>query len=158
MDPEPGKPRRGSFPYSAALCALPAFASAIAGPTAWPPCALPAARSFAAAGVAFSRTADCPAALAFLAAAHRRFVAAMIRARPSGIRRRFFLAAFAGAGGAVAACLAFRAAAQRFLRATAMRRRAAGLTMRLGAAVAAAGARGACGMALYLHMRGKTGL
>ena len=46
--------------------------------------------------------------------AHRFFVAAMIRARPSGLRRRFFLAAFAGAGVAAPAALAFRAAAQRF--------------------------------------------
>jgi hypothetical protein len=53
----------------------------------------------------------------------------MIRARPSGLRRRFFLAAFAGAG---------VAAAQRFLCAAAMRLRAVGLTVRLGAAVAAA--------------------
>jgi len=45
----------------------------------------------AAAAVAFFRPAD-------FAAAQRRFVAAMIRARPSGIRRRSFLAAFAGAG------------------------------------------------------------
>jgi hypothetical protein len=57
-----------------------------------------------------------------------------------------------------AAALAFRVAAHRFLCPAAMRRRAAGLTMRLGAAVAAAGARGACGMALYLPMSGKTGL
>ena len=69
--------------------------------------------------------------------AQRRFVAAMIRARPSGLRRRFFLAAFAGAGVAAGSALAFRAAAQRFLCAAAMRRRAAGLTMRLGAAAGA---------------------
>jgi hypothetical protein len=48
--------------------------------------------------------------LAFLSAAHRRFAAALIRARPSGVRRRFSLAAFAGAGGGAAAALAFRAA------------------------------------------------
>ena len=46
-------------------------------------------------------------------AAHRLFVAAMIRGRPSGVRRRFCLAAFAGVG--VAAAFGFRAAAQRFL-------------------------------------------
>jgi len=38
------------------------------------------------------------AAVAFLTAAQRFFVAAMIRARPSGLGRRFFLAACAGAG------------------------------------------------------------
>jgi hypothetical protein len=38
--------------------------------------------------------------MAFLTAADRFFVAAMIRARPSGTRRRFLLAAFAGAGNA----------------------------------------------------------
>ena len=70
------------------------------------------------------------AALAFLNAARRVF-AAIIRARPSGLRRRFFLAAFAGAG--VAAACGFREAALRFLCAADMRRRAAGLTMRLGA-------------------------
>ena len=64
--------------------------------------------------------------------AQRFFVAAMIRARPSGLRRRFFLAAFAGAGAAVASALAFRAAAHRFVCAAAMRLRAAGLKMRLG--------------------------
>jgi hypothetical protein len=37
-----------------------------------------------------------------LAAAHRLFVAALIRARPSGVRRRFVLAVFAGAGVAAA--------------------------------------------------------
>jgi hypothetical protein len=52
-------------------------------------------------------------------------VAATIRARPSGLRRRFFLAAFAGTGVA-AATLGFRAAAQRFVC-------AAALTMRLDA-------------------------
>ena len=57
--------------------------------------------------------------------AHRRFVAAMIRARPSGLRRRFFLAAFAGAGVAAASVLALRAAAHRFLCAAAIRLRAA---------------------------------
>jgi hypothetical protein len=46
----------------------------------------------------------------------------MIRARPSGLRRRFFLAAVAGAD-VVAAGLVFRAAAQRFLGAADMRRR-----------------------------------
>jgi hypothetical protein len=66
-----------------------------------------------------------------LAAAHRLFVAAMILARPLGIRRRFFLAAFTGAGVAAAAALAFRAA-QRFLCAAVMRRRAAERAMRLG--------------------------
>jgi len=50
----------------------------------------------AAAAVAFFRPAD-------FAAAQRRFVAAMIRARPSGIKRRFFLAGFADAGAATAA-------------------------------------------------------
>jgi hypothetical protein len=69
-----------------------------------------AAADFAdAAGVALFGVATFPAALAFLSAAHLFFVAAMIRARPSGLRRRFFLAAFAGAG-AAAAALAFRAA------------------------------------------------
>ena len=55
--------------------------------------------------VALFRTADFAAvlALAFLSAAHRLFVAAMIRARPSGLRRRFFPAACAGTGGAAAA-------------------------------------------------------
>jgi hypothetical protein len=55
----------------------------------------------------------------------------MIRARPTGLRRRFFLAAFAGAG-AAAAALAFRRPAQRFLCAAAMRRRAAERAMRFG--------------------------
>jgi hypothetical protein len=68
--------------------------------------------------------------MAFLSAAHRLFVAAIIRGRPSGLRRRFFLAGFAGAG---VAAFGFRAAAQRFLCAAALRRRAAGRTMRLGA-------------------------
>ena len=63
----------------------------------------------AAAGIAFSGAADFPAVLAFLTAVHRSFVAAMILVRPSGIRRRFFLAA-----------LAFRTA-QRFRCAAAMR-------------------------------------
>jgi len=49
----------------------------------------------AAAVVAFLCAADFRAALAFLSAAHRFFVAAIIRARPSGLRRRFFLAALA---------------------------------------------------------------
>ena len=68
-----------------------------------------AAADFAAGtGVAFFGVATFPAALAlaFLSAAHRFFVAAMIRARPSGVRRRFFLAVFAGAGVAAAAALA----------------------------------------------------
>jgi hypothetical protein len=79
----------------------------------------------------------CYAVLAFLSAAHRFLVAAMIRARPSGLKRRFFLAAFGGV--ASAAALGFRAAAHRFLCAAGMRRRAAGLTMRLDGSVAAAG-------------------
>jgi hypothetical protein len=62
------------------------------------------------------------AALAFPSAAQSFFVAAMIRVWPSGIRRRFFLAAVAGAVVAAAEALAFRAAAQRFLCAAAMRR------------------------------------
>jgi hypothetical protein len=70
--------------------------------------------------------------LAFLSAAHRRFAAALIRARPSGVRRRFFLAAFAGAGANATAAVPLQAAAQRFLCAAAMRRRAAGLKIRLG--------------------------
>jgi YidC/Oxa1 family membrane protein insertase len=82
----------------------------------------------AAAAVAFLGAADLPAA-------HRRFVAAMIRARRSGLRRRFFLAAFAGAGVAAAAALAFRTAAQRFLCAAVMRRRAVGRAMRSGASL-----------------------
>jgi len=90
----------------------------------------------AAVGATFSGAPDFRAALAFLAAAHRLFVAVMIRARPSGLRRRFCLAAFAGAGVVAAAALAFRSAAQRFLCAADMRRRAAGRTMRLGAALA----------------------
>ena len=65
-----------------------------------------------------------PAPAAAGAAPTRLFVAATIRARPSGLRRRFFLAAFAGAGVAVAAALAFRAAAQRFLCAGAAVRKA----------------------------------
>jgi hypothetical protein len=73
----------------------------------------------AAAGVAFSGAADFPAALAFLTAAHRPFVAAMIRALPSGLRRGFFRAAIAGTG--VAAAFGFRATAHRFLCAAAMR-------------------------------------
>jgi hypothetical protein len=96
----------------------------------------------AAAGVAFSGVGDFNAALAFLTAADGLLVAAMIRARPSGIRRRFLLAAFAGAG--VAAAFVFRAAAHRFLCAAARRRRAEGLTTRLGAAAAAAGADRMC--------------
>ena len=133
--PNPFRPTPRRSRYSAAPCALTAAASASA-PAAVPPCAFPAAGrlgaafvrptvfrgatagadflaalvwavrfrpGLAAAGVAF------PAALAFLAAAHRLFVAAMIRGRPSGIRRRFCLAACAGAGVAAAA-LAFRAA------------------------------------------------
>jgi hypothetical protein len=40
----------------------------------------------AVARVAFSGAPDFPAALAFLSAAHRSFVAAMLRARPSGIQ------------------------------------------------------------------------
>jgi hypothetical protein len=78
-----------------------------------------------AASVAFSGAPDFPAALAFLSAALRLLVPAVIRARPSGLRRSFFLAAFAGAGAAAGAALAFRAAAQRSLCAAAMRQRAA---------------------------------
>jgi hypothetical protein len=55
----------------------------------------------------------------------------MIRARPSGLRRRFFLAAFPGTD--AAAAVAFRTAARRFLCAAVLRRRAAWLTMRFGA-------------------------
>ena len=51
------------------------------------------------------------AALAFLNAAQRLFVAATIRARPSGLRWRFF----ALGGVAATPALAFRAAAHRFL-------------------------------------------
>jgi hypothetical protein len=40
-------------------------------------------------------------ALAFLSAAHRFFVAATIRTRPSGLRRRFFLGASSRANAAV---------------------------------------------------------
>ena len=92
-----------------------------------------AATRFAdAAGVAFFGTAGFTAALAFafLAAAQRRLVAAMIRARPSGLRRRFFFAGFATAGFTASSALAFRAAAQRFLCAAAIRRRAAALRTR----------------------------
>jgi hypothetical protein len=82
--------------------------------------------------------------LAFLSAAHRLFVAATIRARPSGLRRRFFLAAFADAGVAAGAALAFRTGRPAFPRRAAMRRRAAALRARLGVSVAATGADGMC--------------
>jgi hypothetical protein len=63
-----------------------------------------AAGAFAAVfGAAVFCAADLPAALAFLTAPHRFFVAAMIGASPSELRRRVFLAAFAGAGVAAAA-------------------------------------------------------
>jgi hypothetical protein len=97
-----------------------------------------AAADFAAAAVAFFGTTGFPAALAFLNAAQRFFVAAMIRSRPSGLRRRFFFSALARAGGGAGAALAFRVAAQRCLCAAAMRLRAAGLTTRFGAALAGA--------------------
>ena len=70
---------------------------------------------------------------AFFCAAHSFFVAAMIRARPSGLRRRFFLAAVAGVGGAA---VGFRAAAHPLLCGAVVRRRAAGIAMRLNAAAA----------------------
>jgi hypothetical protein len=90
--------RAAEIPYSATVPgALTPAASAIAAAAAFPPCALPprpvasappssaqppsAARP-PAAGVAFFRRADFIAALAFLAAAHRFFVATMIRAGP----------------------------------------------------------------------------
>ena len=41
------------------------------------------------------------------ALAHRRLIAAMIRARPSGLRLRFFLPPFAGAGGAAVSSFGF---------------------------------------------------
>ena len=87
---------------------------------------LAAARFADAAGTAFFGVAGFTAALAlaFLAVAQRRLVAAMIRARPSGLRRRFFFAGFATAGFTASSALAFRAAAQRFLCAAAIRRRA----------------------------------
>ena len=67
-----------------------AYQTGIAGAAAFPPCPLPAAGRFTAAGVAFFGAADFPAA-------HRLFVAAMIRARPGdqaallpgGLRRRW---------------------------------------------------------------------
>ena len=79
-------------------------------------------------------------AAAFLAAAQRLFVAATIRARPSGLKRRFF----ALGGVAATPALAFRAAAHRFLCATAMRLRAAGLTERFVAPASASGAEAGC--------------
>jgi hypothetical protein len=103
------------------LISWPRFSRQYASRPVWPPSA-----SLSSARLIF------PAALAVLTAAHRLFVAAMIRARPSGLRRRFFLLAFAGAGVAAAATAAFRKAAERFLCAAAMRRRAAGITRRLG--------------------------
>lgn len=54
----------------------------------------------------------------------------MIRTRPSGLRRRLLLTAFAGAGVAAASALAFRTTAHRFFCAAPMRRRAAGLVTR----------------------------
>jgi hypothetical protein len=90
-----------------------AGASTIAGTAAVARCA------------ALSATGRFGAASAFLsAAAHRRLVAATIHARPSGLRLRFFLAAFAGSG--VAAAVASRAAAHRFRCAAAMGRRVNG--------------------------------
>src|ERR1035437_8761741 len=77
-----------------------------------------------------------PYALAFLSAAHRLFVAAMIRARPSGLKWRFF----ALGGVAAASASAFRTAAHRFFCAAAMRLRAAGLTERIVAPASASGA------------------
>src|ERR1039457_7528804 len=81
----------------------------------------------AAAGVTLFRTAGFTAALALalLTAAHRFRVAAIIRARPSGLRRRSFLSAFAGAGVVASSALAFLAAVHRFLSAAATRLRAA---------------------------------
>ena len=91
-----------------------------------------AAAVFAAvSGVAFFCTADLTAALALaFLAAHRVRFAATIRARPSGLRRRFFLAVVATAGFTTSSALAFRTAAQRFLCAAAMRLRAAALNTR----------------------------
>ena len=73
--------------------------------------------------------------MAFLTAAHRPFVAATIRALRSALRRRFFLAAFAGTGVAADATPAFRKAAQRFLDAAGMRRGAPERAMRWGASL-----------------------
>jgi len=80
------------------------------------------------------------AALAFLNAAQRLFVAAMIRARPSGLKWRFF----GLGGGAAASPSAFRTAAHRFFCAAAMRLRAAGLTERFVAPASAGGAGAGC--------------
>src|ERR1017187_10526479 len=65
---------------AAAAYMVPAGASGIDGATAFPSCALSAAGRF---GTAVVRVAAFPA---------------MIRARPSGLRRRFFFAGFATAG------------------------------------------------------------
>ena len=85
--------------------------------------------------VALFRTADFAAvlALAFLSAAHRLFVAAMIRARPSGLRRRFLLGGRRLRWRRCRCSLGLPGSRQRFRCAAAMRRRAAGSTMRLGA-------------------------
>ena len=88
-------------------------------------------------------------AAAFLAAAQRFLAAAMIRARPSGLRRRFFLPAFAGAGAAPASALAFRAAAQRLLCAAAMRLRAAALSTRFVAVAPADAGEAGCPPILF---------
>ena len=83
--PSSGHPPSAARPP--ALISWPRFSRQYASRPVWPPSA-----SLSSARLIF------PAALAFLTAAHRLFVAAMIRARPSGLRRRFFLLAFAGAG------------------------------------------------------------
>jgi hypothetical protein len=124
----PGKPPR-SLPYSAmAPGALTAAASAIGGAAACPPCSLPAAGRR---GAAFLR----PRAFRGATAGFDSWAAPQARFRrrddprhgPSGLRRRFVLAALAGAGVAAGSALAFRAAAHPFLCAAATRRRAAGV-------------------------------
>lgn len=90
-------------------------------------------------------------AAAFLAAAQRFLAASTIRARPSGLRRRFLLPAFAGAGAgaAPAPALAFRADAQRRLCAAAMRLRAAALSTRFVAVAPADAGEAGCTPILF---------